>query len=646
MARRRIIPERKQHDARARAGRTDKNQQRLAKRVAHDRRRFVASTSRIIAGLCALGTLLGVATYVALRSEPDSAVTRRSAAETTLSALPADLPRVHFRDITAEAGIDFRHESGAFGEKYLPETMGGGCAMVDYDGDGDQDILFVNSNRWPFDPRGSASLPPTMALYANDGRGHFTNVTHDVGLDVSFYGMGVSVGDYDNDGDPDLFFSALGPNRLFRNDGGTFVDVTDVAGVAGLETAWSTSAGWFDYDNDGWLDLFVCNYVEWSREFDQSQGFELHGIGRAYGPPTAFRGTHCVLYHNEGDGTFRDVSELAGIQVTDPQSGQPAGKALGVTFLDADHDGDLDIAVANDTVPNFLFDNLGDGTFAEVARPSGLAFDRDGRARGSMGIHAAYFRNTDLLGVAIGNFANELSALYVKDAQMPLFMDAAEATGLGPPTRLDLTFGVFFFDYDLDGRLDLFSANGHLEPEINQVFANQHYAQPARLFWHSGVPGGRKEFVPVPPELLGPDFAAPMVGRGAAYGDIDFDGDLDILVTECGGRPRLLRNEQALGHHWLRVQLVGRDCNRDAIGAIIEVHVNRSIQRRMVMPTGSYLSQFERPVTFGLGTATQVDRIVVHWPDGSQQVVNAPRVDQFITITQHEEAIDAVSALD
>ena len=550
------------------------------------------------------------------------------------------MPTVTFTDITAEAGITFAHENGAFGEKMLPETMGGGCAFLDYDNDGDQDLLLVNSAYWPFDPTGSSErvqptmAQPTMALYANNGNGTFTDVTVQVGLDHTFYGMGVAVGDYDNDGDVDLFFSAVGPNRLFRNESGTFAPV-DEAGVGGDDRAWSTSAGFLDYDNDGDLDLFVCNYVRWSREIDLAQEFKLTGIGRAYGPPTSFEGSFPYLYRNDGDGSFTDVSTECGIQQTNRATGVPLAKSLGLAPIDLDHDGWIDLIVANDTVRNLVFHNQQDGTFAEIGISAGVAFDSSGKARGAMGIDASCFRNDGSLGVAIGNFANEMTALYVSSGSSLLFTDDAIPTGLGPPTRAELSFGLFFFDYDLDGRLDLLSANGHLEAEINKVQESQHYRQPARLFWNAGAEE-LSEFVSVPAENCGADLGQPIVGRGAAYADIDSDGDLDVLLTQVGGQPLLLRNDQMLGNHYLRLRLVGRSCNRDALGAWIEAQLDDRMLRRQVMPTRSYLSQVELPVTIGLGSAEQVDALRIRWPDGTTQVLTEFTLDGETVVIQEQ----------
>ena len=545
------------------------------------------------------------------------------------------MPTVLFVDITSESGIDFVHENGAFGDKMLPETMGGGCAFLDFDDDGDQDMLLVNSNYWSFDP--TQHSQPTMALYENDGSGHFSDATHRSALNLSFYGMGAAVADYDNDGDADVFITAVGMNHLFRNDSGVFAEVTTEAGVAGDDATWSSSAGWFDYDNDGDLDLYVCNYVGWTREIDLAQDFKLTGIGRAYGPPTSFEGSFPYLYRNDGDGTFTDVSADSGVQQTNRATGVPLAKSLGLAPIDLDRDGWIDLVVANDTVRNFVFHNNGDGTFTETGIAAGIAFDSSGKARGAMGIDASCFRDDETIGVAIANFANEMTALYVSldgasDNKL-LFTDDAIPTGLGPPTRAELSFGLFFFDYDLDGRLDLLSANGHLEGDINKVQQSQHYRQPARLFWNAGADES-SEFVSVPAAKCGADIGKPIVGRGATYADIDSDGDLDVLLTQIGGAPLLLRNDQDLQHHFVRIRLVGVTCNRDGIGAWIHLRDGERIQRRQVMPTRSYLSQVELPITIGIGDSDQVDELTVFWPDGSSQVVSEVRIDGTTTVTQ------------
>jgi hypothetical protein len=539
----------------------------------------------------------------------------------------ADVPATPFADVTKGAGVDFVHENGAAGEKLLPETMGSGCAFLDYDNDGDQDLLFVNSRRWEWDKR-DAARPATQALLQNDGTGNFKNVTAGSGLDVSFYGMGVAVADYDGDGDTDVFFTAVGKNRLFRNDEGKFADVTETAGVAGTDDAWGTSCGWFDCENDGDLDLFVCHYVVWNRESDVAQKFQLVAGGRAYGRPQNFGGTFCSLYRNDGEGKFSNISESSGIQVVNQDTKVPAGKSLGLAFADFDDDGLLDVVVANDTVGNFLFHNKGKGTFQNVAVDVGVAYDTNGLARGAMGVDVAWFRNDPSQGIAIGNFSNEPTALYVSRGNKLQFRDDAVSNGLGPASRLELKFGLFFFDADLDGRLDLFTANGHLEEDIQRVQATQTYAQQPHFFWNCGA-DKRIEFAQVPKEKCGADLLVPMVGRGAARADIDGDGDLDIVATASGGPARLLRNDQKSGHHWLRLKLAGKAPNTNAIGALVELHQGKQVQRRLVSPTRSYLSQCELPVTFGLGSADKVDKVVIRWPDGEKQELADPKVDQL-----------------
>ncbi len=545
------------------------------------------------------------------------------------------VPQVRFVDVTKDCGIDFVHYNGAYGEKLLPETMGSGCVVFDYDGDGDQDILLINCTRWPWDPRPAPASLPTMALYANDGTGHFTDATDEAGLAVSLYGMGGAAADCDNDGDVDLFVTAVGPNRFFRNEGGRFVDATAESHLAGADDAWSTGATWFDYDRDGRLDLFVCNYITWSRENDRLQGFKLDGRIRAYGPPSAFEGAFGYLYHNEGNGRFKDVSAEMGVQVLNPASGAPMAKSLGVTPCDVDRDGWVDLVIANDTVQNFFFHNQQGKRFVEKGALTGIAFDPDGYARAAMGIDTAYFRNDDTLGVVIGNFAGEMTALYVKESDFLNFVDSAVATGLGPPTRSILTFGVFFFDYDLDGRYDIFSTNGHLEEDIQKVQVSQHYRQPCQLFWNAGSEG-TTEFVEVEAESHGGDLARRIVGRGSAYGDFDGDGDLDLVVTENGGPVRVFRNDQQTGHHFVRVRLVGKSDNRDGLGALVELKVAGRIHRAIVCPTKSYLSQAELPVTFGIGDQTQVEGLTIHWPRGSVQHVESVEIDRLNVIEQAE----------
>ncbi len=548
-------------------------------------------------------------------------------------------PQAFFIDITKESGLDFLHFNGATGEKFLPETMGAGVAAFDADGDGDADLLLVNGTDWP----GSQAAPKrsTPGLYRNDtqpgGPIHFTNVTRGSGLDVAFYGMGVACGDFDGDGLVDVFFTGVGGNRLFRNEGPDaqgqphFRDVTGAAGIPAAGKEWSTAATWIDIDNDGDLDLFVGNYVGWSPELDREVNNQLTGIGKSYGRPWNFPGTLPHLYRNDGPvlpgnlpaGTrFTDITAASGLQQRNPATGLPMAKTLAVGPVDLNGDGWMDLVVANDTVQNFVFTNRHDGTFREVGAAMGVAFDSFGQARGAMGIDTARFRDDDpALGIAIGNFANEMNALYVASGRKDelVFADEAIAQGLGPSSQLYLKFGLFFFDYDLDGRLDVLTANGHIEEDVSKVQAGVSYRQPAQLFWNAGGTGGGGTFVSVGTNQAGTDIFQPRVGRGSAYADFDGDGDLDVVITQVNGPPLLLRNDQHLGNAWFRLKLVGTRSNRDAIGAWITVRSGVRTLQRQVMPTKSYLSQSELPVTIGLGRNGRVDEVMVTWPGGRQQ---------------------------
>ncbi len=580
--------------------------------------------------------IVALVVVIAARRSPtppaDAVTSGPPAADPTVTAVKA--PSATFTEITSEAGIDFARLSGADGQKLLPETMGSGVAFLDVDNDGDEDLLFVNSRPWPWSnatsqtpARGTSSI----SLYRNNGHGRFVEVSAEAGLQTSLYGMGVAAGDYDNDGWVDVFVTAVGSNHLFRNVGGKFTDVTVQAGVGGAPDAWSTCAAWMDVDNDGDLDLFVCHYVRWSRAIDLAQDFRLTGIGRAYGPPRTFEGTFPSLYRNDGRG-FTDVSAASGVQVRNRATGVPLAKSLGVAPVDLDADGWIDLVVANDTVPNLVFHNQRNGTFREVGAATGIAFDSYGSARSAMGIDAGDFRNDGSLGIAIGNFANEMTALYVSQGDGLQYADEAIQAGIGPVSRQALTFGVLFVDYDLDGHLDLLTTNGHIEEEINKVQASQNYAQAPQLFWNAGR-AGAATFVPVPSAETS-DLGRPMVGRGSAFADIDSDGDLDLVLTAVAGAPRLLRNDQRLGHHWMQFRLVATRGNRDALGATVEVVVGGQTIRRAVMPTRSYLSQSQLTVTVGLGDATRAESVRVRWPDGGVQEVADASIDRLTRVIQ------------
>ena len=511
-------------------------------------------------------------------------------------------PGFRLADITAGAGISYRHNSGAFGAKYLPETMGPGCAFLDYDGDGWLDILIANGMDWP----GQKKQQSTPRLYRNNRDGTFTDVTRAAGLAIEMYGMGVAVADYNNDGWPDILFTGVGQNRLFQNTGkGHFIDVTDKAGLGG-RSAFSTSAMWFDFDRDGMLDLFVCNYVKWSPEHDVF--CSVDGKHKSYCTPEAYRGSTCWLFRNRGNGTFEDVTAKSGIF-------DASSKSLGVALIDYDRDGWPDMVVANDTQPNKLYRNARNGTFEEIAVRAGLAFSEDGKARAGMGIDVADFENSGVSGIAITNFDNEMMALY-RGGSSGNYSDIALKAGVGQLSRSSLGFGCVFFDADLDGRIDLVAANGHIDATVRNIRSNVGYAQPPHMFLNEG--GGT--FRDVAREV-GAEFAAPKVARGVACGDFDRDGDVDVLVTSNQGPAYLYRNDVANGNRSIRFRLVGTKSNRDAVGAVVRVFTPDGAQLRVVKTGSSYLSQSELAVTFGIGRRESADRLVIEWPSG--------RTDEF-----------------
>ena len=524
---------------------------------------------------------------------------------------------VRFTDVTAQARIHFRHNTGAFGKKYLPETMGSGVCAIDYDNDGWQDILFINSMDWP----GHESSKSFPALYHNNKDGTFTDVTRQAGLAVEMYGLGCAVADYDNDGFDDIYITALNGNHLFHNLGnGKFSDVTAKAGVR--DPGFATGAVWFDYDNDGKLDLFVAHYVSWSIATDQF--CSLDGKNKSYCTPEAYKGQSATLYHNRGNGTFEDVTRKAGLY-------DPTSKALGIALLDFDSDGWLDLFVTNDTQPNKLYRNNHNGTFTDTAFSAGVAFSDAGKARAGMGTDAADYERSGRQGLVIGNFTNESMALYQNDGT-GLFTDRSVDSGISSPSAKSLTFSTFFFDFDLDGWPDIFAVNGHVADDVSVVQPTLHYAEPPLLFRNKG--NGRFENVSTG---TGPALTQSIVGRGAAYLDFDNDGDLDLVVTTSNGPAKLLRNDNGNQNDALRIKTIGTRSNRDGIGAKVTVRTNKGLHLLQMVKTGSsYLSQSELPLTFGLGKPDEgkIVNLDIVWPSGKKESISNIEPNQFLTLTE------------
>jgi hypothetical protein len=522
---------------------------------------------------------------------------------------------IHFSDITAQAGIHFTHNNGAFGKKWLPETMGPGCAFIDYDNDGYPDIILINGADFPGHPHAGAT---TLKLYHNNHDGTFTDVTRRAGLAIPMFGFGVAVGDYDNDGFDDIFVSALGQSHLFHNNGnGTFTDVTKLAGMWG-PSEFSTSAAWVDYDRDGKLDLVVANYVQWTEQGDLY--CTLDGAHKSYCTPESYKGTSVRLWHNLGNGKFEDATQAAGL-------GDPTSKSLGIAILDTNGDGWPDILIANDTQPNKLYLNKKNGTFEERGVPAGIGFGEDGVARAGMGVDAVDYDRSGRPSVLISNFANQMVSLYHNEGN-GLFVDEAPQSEVGRATLVTLGFGCFFFDYDNDGWPDIFVADGHIEDQVEKVQKRVSYAEPPHLFRNMG--GGK--FTEVT-EKMGKSFASPKVARAAAYGDIDNDGFLDVLLTTNAGPAYLFHNEGGTNHS-LRIKLVGTKSNRDGIGAVVRVNAGSDKQWKMVHSGSSYLAQSELVLTFGLGAQIKADNIEIQWPSG--QVDKLANVNAGQTVTVEE----------
>lgn len=535
----------------------------------------------------------------------------------TPNSMPPSASNIRFRNVTKEAQIAFNRNNGAYGKYYLPETMGGGGAFIDYDNDGYPDILLLNGAWW--EPRATNNGKPTPALYHNNRNGTFTDVTKEMGLDIFCAGMGVAVGDYDNDGYDDLYITAVGRNYLFHNEKGKgFKEVAESTGV--MDKGWSSSAGWVDYDNDGKLDLFVCHYVQWTPETDiscTSKGF------KSYCRPQEYLGESCRLYHNEGNGRFRDVTHESGIE-------NQKSKALGVAFFDLNGDGYTDIVVTNDMEPNFVFLNSGKGAFKEVGFESGIALGDSANARAGMGVDIADYRNEGNFGLAIGNFSFEGLGFYPITPKAP-YLDTSKQIGTYTPSFPYVTFGLFFADFDNDSWQDLFFTNGHIEDTVHKSSPEQNYEQPSVLLRNRGD----GTFADVSAQA-GADLTAPIVGRGACAGDFDNDGKIDILLIPNKGEARLLHNETSQGGHWVKFRLVGRESNRNGYGARITVEAGGKRFSTVCHSGSSYQSASDARVHIGLGDATQITRVVVRWTTGKEQVWTGITPDKIWQLTEGE----------
>lgn len=582
-----------------------------------------------------------------------SGCNRQQTPKNTVRATTPIIP-VKFTDVTRAAGIRFIHNNGASGLMLMPETNGSGVAFLDYDGDGYQDLFFVNGRDWTVAEvrAAQAHLPATSALrdqkfaphrpkalpgalYHNNRNGTFTDMTIGSGLDVVMLGMGAAVGDYDNDGRPDLFVTGYARTYLFHNAGsGKFREVTAQAGVQ--DNKWSSSAAWLDYDKDGWLDLFVSRYIPWMPATDVYQTLKNH---KNYSNPTAYDGQSSRLFRNLGGGKFRDVSAVAGITERAAASGQSEkldGKGMGVAVCDYNNDGWPDIAVANDTQRNYLFENKGDGTFNEVATQTGLALSQLGRPRAGMGIDTADIDHSNHDSVLIGNFSQEMLGLYYND-QSHAFVDMAPTSEIGAASRAFLTFGCLFFDFDNDGWSDIVAANGHVYPSATQTLDEMGYRQRPLLFRNQTADQKTRAGAPRFREIgrqSGAGLSQAIVGRGLAYADIDLDGDLDLVFSSNGGAPLLLRNDGGNKNNAVRLTLQGSKSNRSGIGALIKVKTGDSVQRLWARSGSSYLSQSELPLTIGLGRQSAAEGIAILWPSGAKTKLGNVRANQMIVVNE------------
>ena len=521
-----------------------------------------------------------------------------------------------FLDVTAAAGIHFKHQRGASEKKHILETFGSGCAFLDYDNDGWLDILLINGGFMPDSPKTEPLR--NHALYRNMRNGKFEDVTARAGITGNgSYGSGVIVADYDNDGFPDIYITNYGPNILYHNNGdGTFTDVTEQAGIAGDSSSWSTSAAFFDYNNDGYLDLYVANYVDY--HYDDPVCLDK-GI-RGYCHPRNFRGKASKLYRNLGNGRFQDVSEESGI-------GKLEGKGLGVVAADFDDDGWMDLFVANDGMANFLFKNNRDGTFTDVGLVSGVAYTSEGVAQANMGVDAGDYDGDGLLDILVGTYDLETNAVYRNHGEW-VFSDERWSSGVAKTDHNFLTFGVGFLDYDNDGDKDIFLVNGHVVDNIELMRETLTYAQPCQLLENRG--GKFVENL----DFLKYSSLSPKVGRGLAIGDIDNDGALDLLVSTSGQEPSLLINQVGRKNNWVLLKLIGTKSNRDAVGAKIVVTTENATQTDQITGGASYLSASDLRVHFGLGSSEIIKTLKILWPSGAGDVFREVKANRILSIRE------------